>query len=162
MTPNALERVDYADRYIIELPEPMDAARFCELILQAAPRWLEVLLSMRDVVAGRLGFNTQERNYGKPVRLAPGRKFGPLVVQSVSPERVVCGDADKHLTYRATFETDLVRSRGSFTTEVQFNDAIGRAYFAFVKQLHKRIIPALVSAPFPGRASGEPVPKSER
>ncbi len=31
-------RVDYADRYAVELPEPMDAPRFCSLILEAAPR----------------------------------------------------------------------------------------------------------------------------
>jgi Protein of unknown function (DUF2867) len=161
MTLNNLEHVDYADRYVVELPEPMDAPRFCELILQAAPRWLDLLLSMRDAVAGRLGFHTQERNYGKPVRLAPGRKFGPLVVQSVSPAKVICGDADTHLTYRATFEIDPVLPRGSFTTEVQFNDALGRAYFAVVRPFHKRLIPTLVSAPFHGRASSEPVPESK-
>ncbi len=133
MTPDSLGRVDYADRYSVELPEPMEAPRFCALILQAAPRWLDVLLSMRDSVAGRFGFNTQERNYGKPVCLVPGGKFGPLLVQSVSPQQVVCGDSDKHLTFRATFETDPVRARGSLTTEVRYNDAVGRAYFAVVK-----------------------------
>lgn len=162
MAPNALGHVDYADRYAIELPRPMDAPSFCALILEAAPRWLDMLLSVRDAVAGRLGFNTQERNYGTAVRLAPGGKFGPLVVQSVSPHRVVCGDTDKHLTFRATFETHPVRSRGSFTTEVQFNDAVGRAYFALVKPFHERIIPALVSAPFPARAGAEPIPRAER
>src|SRR5919199_5340614 len=89
MTKN-LGRVDYIDRYAVDVPEAMDAPRFCSLILDAAPRWLDLLLSMRDAAAGRLGFNTQERNYGAPVSLVPGRKFGPLVVQSVSSERVVC------------------------------------------------------------------------
>lgn len=162
MTTNALARVDYADRYAVELPEPMDAPRFCSLILEAAPPWLDLLLSMRDAVAGPLGFNTQDRNYGQPVRLAPGRKFGPLIVQSVSPERVVCGDSDKHLAFRATFETELARTRGSFTTEVQFNDALGRAYFALVKPFHKRVIPALISAGFPASASPEPTLGAER
>lgn len=156
---NVLSRIDYADRYAVELPEPMEAPRFCSLVLEATPRWLYLLLSMRDAVVGRLGFNTQERNYGNPVHLAPGVKFGPLLVQSVSPERVICGDADKHLAFRATFETDPERPRGSFTTEVQFNDALGRAYFALVKPFHKRVIPALVSAPFPARANAEPIPE---
>jgi len=156
MTPDSLGRVDYADRYSVELPEPMEAPCFCALILQAAPRWLDVLLSMRDSVAGRFGFNTQERNYGKPVCLAPGGKFGPLLVQSVSPQQVVCGDSDKHLTFRATFETDPVRAWGSLTTEVRYNDAVGRAYFAVVKPFHKRVIPALVAAPFTAPARAEP------
>ncbi len=159
MTPDSLGRVDYADRYSVELPKPMEAPRFCSLILQAAPRWLDVLLSMRDSVAGRFGFNTQERNYGKPVCLAPGGKFGPLLVQSVSPQQVVCGDSDKHLTFRATFETDPARAWGSLTTEVRYNDAVGRAYFAVVKPFHKRVIPALLAAPFTApracRADGE-------
>ncbi len=159
MTKN-LGRVDYFDRYAVDLPERMDAPRFCSLILEAAPRWLDLLLSMRDSVAGRFGFNTQERNYGKLVSLAPGGKFGPLVVQSVSPERVVCGDADKHLAFRATFEIDSARLRGSFTTEVQFVDAVGRAYFTLVKPFHKRVIPALISAPFSARASAESIPGS--
>jgi len=156
MTPDSLGRVDYADRYSVELPEPMEAPRFCALILQAAPRWLDVLLSMRDSVAGRFGFNTQERNYGKPVCLAPGGKFGPLLVQSVSPQQVVCGDSDKHLTFRATFETDPVRAWGSLTTEVRYNDAVGRAYFAVVKPFHKRVIPALLATPFTAPARAEP------
>ncbi len=159
MTKN-VGRVDYVDRYAVDLPEPMDAPRFCSLILEAAPRWLDLLLSMRDSVAGPLGFNTQERNYGKAVSLAPGLKFGPLIVQSVSPQRVVCGDTDKHLAYQATFEIDPVRLRGTFTTEVQFLDALGRAYFALVKPFHKRVIPALISAPFSARASTEPIPRS--
>lgn len=146
-------RVDYADRYAVELPEPMDAPRFCSMILESAPRWLDLLLSARDAVVGRLGFNTQERNYGGPVRLAPGSKFGPLVVQTVSPRRVVCGDTDRHLKFAATFETDAQGARGTFTTEVQFHDRIGRAYFALVKPFHKRLIPRLVSAPFPDRAT---------
>lgn len=154
-------RVDYADRYAVELPEPMDAALFCSMILEAAPQWLDLLLSMRDAVVGRLGFNTQERNYGQTICLAPGAKFGPLVMQSVSPERVVCGDTDKHLAFLATFETDPLGPRATFTTEVQFNDKIGRAYFALVKPFHKRVIPALVSAPFPHRATPEPIPGFE-
>lgn len=155
-----LERVDYVDRYAVDVSEPMDAPRFCSLILEAAPRWLDLVISARDSVAGRLGFNTQERNYGAPVNVVPDSKFGPLVVQSVSPERVVCGDADKHLVFRATFDVDRIRMRGSFTTEVQFLDAVGRTYFALVKPFHKRIIPALISAPFSASASAEPVPSS--
>ncbi len=159
MTKN-LGHVDYVDRYAVDVAEPMDAPRFCSLILEAAPRWLDWLLSTRDSVAGRLGFNPQQRNYGAPVSLVPGSKFGPLVVQSVSPERVVCGDADKHLAFRATFEIDPVRLRGSLTTEVQFLDAVGRTYFALVKPFHKRVIPALISAPFSAGASAEPIPRS--
>lgn len=157
---NNLGCVDYVDRYAVDLPERMDAPRFCSLILEAAPRWLDLVLSMRDSVAGRLGFNTQERNYGRRVSLTSGAKFGPLVVQSVSPERVVCGDTDKHLAFRATFETDPERLRGSFTTEVHFVDTVGRAYFTLVKPFHKRVIPALISAPFSVRASAEEVPAS--
>lgn len=160
MTKN-LGRVDYSDRYTVDLPERMGAPRFCSLILEAAPRWLDLLLSMRDSIAGRLGFNIQERNYGGPVSLAPGAKFGPLVVQSVSPERVVCGDADKHLAFRATFEIDSQRLRGSLTSEVQFVDSVGRAYFMLVRPFHKRVIPALISAPFSARASAESVPRSK-
>jgi hypothetical protein len=149
----SLDHIDYADSYEIALPEPMDAPSFCALILQSAPRWLDFTLAARDVVAGRLGFNTQQRNYGAPVELAPGGKFGPFVVRSVSPERVVCGDSDKHLAFRAIFETDQKLLRGRFTTEVQFKDAMGRAYFTVVKPFHKRIIPVLVSGPFAGRAN---------
>jgi hypothetical protein len=148
-----LEHVDYHDTYSIALPEPMDAPAFCARILEAAPRWLEMLLSARDVVAGRLGFQTQERNYGSRVDLSVGRKFGPLVVRSIEADRVVCADSDPHLAFRAIFETrEGVSPRGSFTTEVQLNDRLGRTYFAVVKPFHRRIIPVLVSAPFPGKA----------
>ena len=84
-----------------------------------------------------------------------GGKFGPLTVQAIAPDLVVCGNTDKHLAFRAGFEVDAERQRGTFTTEVQFLDTLGRAYFALVKPFHKRIIPALVSAPFPARARAE-------
>ena len=99
------------DRYSVDVAEPMDAARFCASVLEAAPGWLEMLLATRDAVAGRLGFNTQERNYGSSVVVAPGNKFGPLVVESVSPLQVVCADADKHLAFRAIFAVDPMRCR---------------------------------------------------
>lgn len=156
MTSSPLHRVDYADTYSVALPAPMDAPRFCSMILQSMPRWLDLLLSARDKVAGPLGFSTQERNYGQPVRLSVGGKFGPLTVQSVASDLVVCGNADEHLAFRARFEVDAERRRGTFTTEVQFLDAVGRAYFALVKPFHKRIIPALLSAPFPARARVSP------
>lgn len=156
MTTN-LDRVDYSDRYGVDVPEPMDAPRFCELILEAAPRWLGILLSARDLVAGRLGFHTQENNYGSRVDVVPGNKFGPLVVESVSPVQVVCGDVDEHLAFRAIFAVDPIRSRGSFTTEVQFLDSVGRSYFALVKPFHKRLIPVLVSRPFSSAARAESV-----
>lgn len=146
-----LEWVDYADSYSVDLIEKMDAPRFCALVLEAAPRWLEVVLSARDKIVGRFGFNTQERNYGKPICLKRGSKFGPLVVQSVTPDRVICGDSDKHLAYRATFEVASLGQQGKFTTEVQFVDSLGRAYFALVKPFHRLIIPMLISAPFSRR-----------
>ena len=148
--------MDYADTYVVDLAERLDAPRFCALVLGAAPRWLERLLAARDVVAGRLGFATQERNYGGPVELEVGRKFGPLLVRSVSPQRVVCGDADRHLIMRATFTTDETGPCGRLTTEVQFRDAVGRWYFAAIKPFHRRIIPVLLSAPFPSRARAVP------
>jgi hypothetical protein len=151
VTTGPLGRVDYADAYSVALPAPMDAPRFCSMILQSAPRWLDLMLSARDKVAGPLGFSTQERNYGQPVSLSVGGKIGPLTVQSVASDLVVCGNTDKHLAFRARFEVDAERRRGTITTEVQFLDTLGRAYFALVKPFHKRIIPALVSAPFPAR-----------
>ncbi|CAJ64031.1 MULTISPECIES: DUF2867 domain-containing protein [Frankia] len=150
------DRIDYRDTYSVALPEPMDAPAFCARILEAAPRWLEMLLSARDVVAGRLGFQTQERNYGRSVHLSVGGKFGPLVVRSIEADRVVCADSDPHLAFRAIFTTrEGIAPRGSFTTEVQLNDTLGRAYFAVVKPFHRLIIPSLVSAPFPGKAVAE-------
>jgi len=53
VTSSPLGRVDYADRYSVALPEPMDAPRLCSMILESVPRWLDLLLSARDKVAGR-------------------------------------------------------------------------------------------------------------
>ncbi|WP_439678360.1 DUF2867 domain-containing protein [Embleya sp. MST-111070] len=161
MTTSPLGRVDYADKYSVALPEPMNAPRFCSLVLESAPPWLDLALSIRDRVTAPFGFNTQERNYGRPVHLEAGRKFGPLVVEAVSPDLVVCGNADKHLVFRSLFEVDPVDQRGIFTTEVRFSDRVGRGYFALVEPFHKRIIPALLAAPFHTRARVES-PDSKR
>ncbi|WP_330299083.1 DUF2867 domain-containing protein [Streptomyces sp. NBC_00503] len=82
------------------------------------------------------------------------------VIASVSPDVVGCGNTDKHFVFRSLFEVDPVRQCGSFTTQVQFSDRVGRAYFALVKPFHIRIMPALISAPFESRAWAEsPEPK---
>jgi hypothetical protein len=72
-------------------------------------------------------------------------------------ERVECGDADTRLAFTATVETDAAQRVGTLTTEVLFKANIGRAYFALVKPFHRRIIPALIAAPFPTRAREQPI-----
>ncbi len=77
-------------------------------------------------------------------------------MRSIEADRVVCASSDPHLTFRAIFTTrEGSAPRGSFTTEMQLNDTLGRAYFAVVKPFRCLTIPPLVAAPFPGKAVDE-------
>jgi Protein of unknown function (DUF2867) len=142
VTTSPLRRVDYADTYRVARPEPTDAPSLCSMIPQCAPRWLDLLLSARDKVAGPPGLSTQEPNYHRPMRQSVCGTFGPLTVQSVAPNLVACGNTDKHLAFRARVEVDVERQRRTYTAKVQFLDALCRTYSLLFKPFPKRNVPA--------------------
>ena len=143
-----LERVDYQDAFRVALPRPDitvdDVAR---ATFGAMPGWIGALLRLRDAVVKPFGL---KRGADMPSPVIPERfTVGDAVsifrVDARSEREIVFGQEDTHLDFRASF---LVEPSGElvFSTMVQFNGPLGRAYFVPVGPAHRRIVPAMMRA----------------
>jgi Protein of unknown function (DUF2867) len=143
-----LERVDYQDAFRVALPRPDitvdDAVR---ATLGAMPGWIGALLRLRDAVVKPFGLK-RGADMPSPVipeRFAVGDAVSLFRVDARSEREIVFGQEDTHLDFRASL---LVEPSGElvFSTLVQLNGPLGRAYFIPVGPAHRRIVPAMMRA----------------
>ena len=144
-------RIDYADAYRIRLPTgaPNDLDALVCAALGTAPRWVTVLMRLRDRIVGVIGLKTARRlarRDGRHAMLQVGDRLGIFRVFDRAVDELLLGEDDRHLDFRVSV---LVRNDGSadwaiITTVVRFNSWLGRAYFLPVRQFHKLIVPAML------------------
>ena len=147
----AFPRIDYADAYGVRLPDgaPNDLDTIVRAALGAAPRWVALLMRLRDLIVGMIGLKTASRsarrNLGH-VTLQVGDSLGIFKVFDRTVDELLLGEDDRHLDFRVSL---LVRNDGSndwaiVSTVVRFNSWLGRPYFLPVRQFHKLIVPAML------------------
>src|SRR5688572_17483859 len=91
--------VDLADAYAIDLPpgtarSPEVLARF---VFAHQPRWIAVLMRIRDVLVGGLGLKTASSLSSAG---AVGPRIGIFKVYEANCVEVIMGEDDKHLDFR--------------------------------------------------------------
>ena len=147
----AFPRIDYADAYRMRLPDgaPNDIDAVAHAALGTAPRWVTLLMRLRDWLVGMIGLKTSRqtawRNLGHN-RLQAGDRLGVFKVFDRCADELLLGEDDRHLDFRLSV---LISSDGSaswvvVSTVVRFNSWLGRAYFLPVQPLHKLIVPAML------------------
>ena len=139
----AFERVDHADAFRARVPDggPVDVDALARRMLTSVPGWIDGLLGARDRVVGVFGLKTEGKRI-VPDRFEPGVSTGLFEVFARSDEEVLFGADDSHLDFRLSC---LMRERAvTLTTVVRFHGVRGRAYFAFVRPFHARIVPAML------------------
>jgi len=147
----AFPRIDYADAYCMRLPagQPNDLDTIVRAALGMAPRWVALLMRLRDWIVGLIGLKTASRSARRDLghhTLQVGESLGIFKVFDRSADELLLGEDDRHLDFRVSV---LVRNDGSadwaiVSTVVRFNNWLGRAYFLPVRQLHKLIVPAML------------------
>lgn len=148
---HAFSKIDYADAYRIQLPAstPSDLDAIAHAALGTAPRWISLLMRLRDWLVGMIGLKTAgrsaRRNLGHD-KLQAGDRLGIFRVFDRRADELLLGEDDRHLDFRVSV---LLRNDGKaewaiIVTVVRFNSWLGRAYFLPVRPFHKLIVPAMM------------------
>ena len=120
--------MSFWDSYRVAARTNQPAAEIMREIM-ALPRWVAVLLRLRNAIVGMLGLKT-------------GGAEAAFPMISQTENEVVTGLSDKHLNFRAS--VIKTPTTVSLTTVVHFNNAWGRLYFLPVCPFHKIIMRTLL------------------
>jgi Protein of unknown function (DUF2867) len=118
----------------------LDARRAAEKMLARSPRWIEMLLALRNRLVRPFGLKT-----GAPRGSGRSDIIGIFPIVSQTPDRLVAGFNDKHLDFRVVI--DVARSgQGqcvTATTLVVTHNLLGRIYLTIITPFHRLVVRAM-------------------
>ena len=141
--------VNLADAFAIELPpgtarSPEVLARF---VFAHQPRWISVLMRIRDALVGGLGLKTV-RSLSSVA--AGGSRIGIFRVYETNAVEVIMGEDDRHLDFRASalYQPPAPSGAGGarlvLSTVVHCHNALGRGYLAVIAPFHRLVAKSLL------------------
>jgi hypothetical protein len=137
-----LAGAQFIDAYRIGVDDPaLDARHAAEKMLARGPRWVDALLTLRNLIVAPFGLKTSAPNEAGTADI-----IGLLPVLSQTPDRLVAGFDDKHLNFRVV--VDVATSGGSrnvtATTLVLTHNLLGRTYLAVIMPFHRLVVRAML------------------
>ena len=106
-----LDGAQFMDAYRLDVDdENLDARRAAMLMMARAPRWVDVLVVLRNIIVAPFGLKTSGED-----RRTPRDMIGIFPVVSETPERLVAGFNDKHLDFRVVVDVATNGQRQSVT-----------------------------------------------
>ena len=135
-----LPGAQFMDAFGIDIEgRTLDARRAAEKMLARGPRWIDVLLALRNLIVSPFGLKTSAPSGAADL-------IGIFPVVSQTPERLVAGFNDSHLDFRVV--VDVVGSglgqRVTATTLVKTHNLLGRVYLAVILPFHRVIVRRLL------------------
>jgi Protein of unknown function (DUF2867) len=137
-----LRGAQFMDAYRLEVDgEKLDARKAAERMMARAPRWVDLLLALRNIIVAPLGLKTSGDD-----RRAPRDIIGIFPVVSETPERLVAGLNDKHLDFRVVVDVATSGQRQSVTatTLVLTHNWLGRTYLTVIMTFHRLVVRAML------------------
>ncbi|QWG23385.1 DUF2867 domain-containing protein [Bradyrhizobium sediminis] len=137
-----LPGAQFVDAYRIAVEDAaLDARQAAERMLGRGPRWIDALLSLRNLIVAPFGLKTSAPN-----RSGTADIIGLFPVLSQTPDRLVAGFDDKHLDFRVV--VDVAGSGASrnvtATTLVLTHNLLGRVYLATILPFHRLVVRAML------------------
>ncbi len=137
----------YRDTCSVDLgPRSFTVDQVISAFFDAAPRWLDGLMELRNTLVKPLGLKTGPVTV--PVVAPPflvGQTIGVFRIIERTETEVVLGENDRHLDFRVSLL--LVRTgQGtelSISTLVRMHNLLGRGYFALVRPFHRYLVPIM-------------------
>ncbi|NBB48329.1 DUF2867 domain-containing protein [Rhizobium sp. CRIBSB] len=133
-----LPEADWADSYSVRLDRkdlvPMEVA---SELMGRAPRWVGVLLKIRNRIVGLFGLKSAE------LELTDQDRIGGFPVLTHDDRHVLLGFNDKHLDFRIVVAVEAEgngHQHISLTTLVKRHNLFGRFYILVVTPFHKLIV----------------------
>jgi hypothetical protein len=132
-----LAGAQFVDAYRVALDgTDLDARKAAERMFARGPRWINLLLSLRNMIVAPFGLKRSGAR--EP---APGGVIGIFPVLSETPERLVAGFNDQHLDFRVVVDVAATEAGQQVTTTtlVLTHNLLGRAYLAVILPFHRLI-----------------------
>lgn len=140
---NDLARIDYEDTFSVNCPAGTSATDVLLGFFSSTPRIVRLLMAIRNRMVSIIGLKTQRAiGHLDAAMLEVGNHVGFFEIGSITQQSALVGTDDSHLNFRVrlNIQADVL----SCATQVQFNNAMGRIYFFFVKPFHRRIVPLML------------------
>ena len=137
-----LAGAQFMDAYRLDIDdENLDARQAAMRMMARAPRWVDALLVLRNIMVAPFGLKTS----GAEQRM-PRDAIGIFPVVSETPERLVAGFNDRHLDFRVVLDVATSGQRQSVTatTLVLTHNWLGRTYLAIIMPFHRLVVRALL------------------
>ena len=136
-----LPGAQFIDAYSITVNAALDARHAAEKMTAPGPRWIGMLLGLRNRLVAPLGLKT-----AAPSGISAPDRVGIFPVISETPGRLVAGLDDAHLDFRLV--VDIAGSgterRVTATTLVLTHNLLGRTYLAIILPFHRLIVPSML------------------
>lgn len=133
-----LAGAQFMDAYRLEVDgRSLDARRAAERMMARAPRWVDALLVLRNILVAPFGLKTSGDD-----RRTPRDAIGIFPVVSETQDRLVMGFNDKHLDFRVVVDVAATdgRQRVTATTLVLTHNWLGRTYLRTILPFHRLIV----------------------
>jgi hypothetical protein len=133
-----LAGAQFIDAYSITIDgNALNARRAAEKMLARGPRWIEMLIALRNRLVAPFGLKTPD-----PVGTGSADSIGIFPVVSETPDRLVAGFDDHHLDFRVVVDV-VTAGRGqavTATTLVLTHNLLGRTYLAIILPFHRLVV----------------------
>jgi hypothetical protein len=132
-----LTGAQFADAFRIDLASTkFDARTAAQRMLGRSPRWVEILVALRNRLVAPFGLKTPN-----PTGSGASGTIGIFPVVSEAPDRLVLGFDDGHLDFRVVVDVAACGAGQSFTltTLVLTHNLLGRFYLAIILPFHRLI-----------------------
>ncbi|GMP04900.1 DUF2867 domain-containing protein [Bradyrhizobium sp. TM239] len=132
-----LAGAQFVDAFRVEIgAATVNAREACTRMVLHGPRWIDVLLRLRNILVRPFGLKTSGE--GAP---APHGLIGLFPVVSETPERLVAGFNDYHLDFRIVVDAagDAASRQVTLTTLVRTHNLLGRTYLCLIAPFHKLV-----------------------
>jgi hypothetical protein len=137
-----LAGAQFADAFGLDIDgRTLDARQAAERMIGRSPRWIDALVTLRNILVAPFGLKTSGASASTPQDM-----IGIFPVISQTPDRLVAGFDDKHLDFRvvvdiATFDRG---QRVTATTLVLTHNLFGRAYLAVILPFHRLVVRSML------------------
>lgn len=137
-----LAGAQFIDAFRVEIGgATVNAREACTRMVLHGPRWIDVLVRLRNMLVTPFGLKTSGE--GTP---APGGLIGLFPVLSETPEQLVAGFNDYHLDFRLVVDVagDAPSRQVTSTTLVRTHNLLGRTYLALIMPFHKLVVRSMM------------------
>ena len=117
--------------------------------IRNTPRWVELLMRLRNRIVGWFGLKNLGDLSGlnldkKESDYRVGDRLGIFTIVHIEHDELIVGDSDKHLDVKLSFMVKEAGQRLIIATVVHEHNRLGALYMFFVRPMHRLIAPAVL------------------